>query len=82
MPSSPSTKKLHDYIDAYELRTSGIGSNFSANWATITVHFVFKMPTPTPMAFTGVTNAHGPSPKPTACSLMTGLGSNQAQRKV
>ena len=39
------------------------------------------------MAFTGVTNAHGPSPQPTACrsptcSLMTATGSNQALGKV
>ena len=25
------------------------------------------------MAFTGVTNAHGPSPQPTACSLTTAI---------
>ena len=36
------------------------------------------------MAFNGVTNAHGPSPQPTACkspscSLTTAKGSNQAQ---
>ena len=29
--------------------------------------YFFISPTPTLMAFTGVTNAHGPSPKPTAC---------------
>ena len=39
------------------------------------------------MAFTGVTNAHGPSPQPTACrspscSLTAATGSNQAQSKV
>ena len=39
------------------------------------------------MAFTGVTNAHGPSPQPTACrsptcSLTTSTGSNQAQGKI
>ena len=38
------------------------------------------------MAFTGVTNAHGPSPQPTACmspsySLMTATGSNHSQRQ-
>ena len=31
------------------------------------------------MAFTGVTNAHGPSPQPTACSLMAATGSNKAK---
>ena len=36
------------------------------------------------MAFTGVTNAHGPSPQPTACRspsccLTTATGSNQAK---
>ena len=39
------------------------------------------------MAFTGVTNAHGPSPQPTACrspsySLATATGSNQATKQV
>ena len=34
--------------------------------------------TPTLMAFTGVSNAHGPSPQPTAYSLTTATGSNQA----
>ena len=29
----------------------------------------FLSPTPTLMAFTGVTNAHGPSPQPAACIL-------------
>ena len=29
----------------------------------------FKSPTPTIVAFTGVNNAHGPSPQPTACSM-------------
>ena len=47
----------------------------------------FASPTPTLMAFTGVTNAHGPSPQPTACrspscSLTTATGSNHAQSKV
>ena len=43
---------------------------------------VFINPTPTLMAFTGVTNAHGPSPQLTACSLTTSIGSNQAYGKV
>ena len=39
------------------------------------------------MAFTGVANAHGPSPQPTACrsptcSLMTETGNNKAEDKV
>ena len=39
------------------------------------------------MAFSGVTNAHGPSPQPTSCrsitcSLMTTAVSNQAYGKV
>ena len=43
----------------------------------------FIIPTPTLMAFTGFTNAHGPSPHPTACrsptcSLTTATGSNPA----
>ena len=41
-------------------------------------------PPPTLMAFTGFTNAHGPSPQPTACrsptcSLMIATGRNQAR---
>ena len=44
---------------------------------------VFLSPTPTLMAFTAVTNAHGPSHQPTAYrspsfSLTTATGSNQA----
>ena len=44
---------------------------------------VFLNPTPTLIAFTGVTNAHGPSPQPTSswsssCNLMTATGNNQA----
>ena len=44
--------------------------------------FLFLCPTPILMAFIGVTNAHGPSPQPTACrspicSLITATGSNQ-----
>ena len=29
-----------------------------------------------------VTNAHGPSPKPTSCHSLTKMGSNQVQGKV
>ena len=44
----------------------------------------FLSPTPTPMAFTGVTNDHRPSPQPTACrspscSLTTATGNNRVQ---
>ena len=51
-----------------------------------TVVFLLSIP-PTFMAFTRITNAHGPSPQPTACrsplcSLTTATGSNQAQSKV
>ena len=47
----------------------------------------FISPTPTLMAFTWVTNAHGASPQPTeyrppSLSLATTTGSNQAQGKV
>ena len=50
------------------------------------VQSFFKSPNPTLMAFTGVTNAHGPSPHPTACrspscSLTTATGSNQATKQ-
>ena len=46
--------------------------------------FLWKISTPTLMAFTRVTNAHGPSPQPTVCmsqtySLTTATGSNQAK---
>ena len=41
-------------------------------------HFLLTH-TSTLMYFTGVTNAHGPSPQPTACSLMAATGSNKAK---
>ena len=50
-------------------------------WCNFKISFiVFDSPTPTLMAFTGVTNAHGPSPQPVACrspscSLTTATGS-------
>ena len=49
---------------------------------------LFLNNTPTLVAFTGVTNAHGASSKPAAacrpplCSLSTATGSNQALGKV
>ena len=49
---------------------------------------VFYSPTPTLMVFTGVTNAHGHSPQPTACwsriccCLSTEAGSNHAKDKL
>ena len=56
------------------VKDSARGTDYSSN------------PTHTLMAFTEVTNAHGPSPQPTACwsrkySLMTATGSNQALGK-
>ena len=50
-------------------------------------YVVIINPTPTFMAFTEFTKAHGPSPQPTACrppicSLITATGSNQAKGKV
>ena len=52
------------------------------NYVLQTLYQDFYSPTPTLMAFTGVTNAHGPSPLPTACrsascSLMSTTESNQ-----
>ena len=54
---------------------------------THTIKSLFKNPTPNLMAFTWVTNAHGPSPQPTAfrsptsylLGLTTATGSNQAR---
>ena len=49
-------------MTGFEPRTSIIGSNRSNNWATpLPLCTCFIIPTPTLMAFTGVTNAHGPS---------------------
>ena len=55
-------------------------------WSFSELWSIFQSPTPTQMAFTGVTYAQGPSPQPTACrslscSLMTVTGSNQALRQ-
>ena len=60
------------------LISNSIGSNF---------YSIFCInPTPILMPFTGVTNAHGPSPQPTACrsskfSLRITTESNQALDK-
>ena len=53
------------------------------NYVLQTLYQDFYSPTPTLMAFTGVTNAHGPSPQSKACrsplnSLTTLTGSNKA----
>ena len=55
-------------------------------WVRPFFFFFFLSHTPTLTAFTGVTNAHGPSPQPTAfrspsSSLTTARGSNQAKAK-
>ena len=42
----------------------------------------YKTPIHTLMAYTGVANAHGPSPQQAACSLTTPISSNQALGKV
>ena len=52
----------------------------------VTTFFIINL-TATLMAFTGITNAHGPSPyatacKPPTCSLTTTTGSNRANVKV
>ena len=57
---------------------------FSLDEDHVKVQLIFINPRPTVMAFTRVTNAHGPSPQPTVCmsqtySLTTATGSNQAK---
>ena len=59
---------------------------YSSSWFVLLFGLVWS-PIPNLMAFTGDTNAHRPSPQPTACrssscSVATEIGSNQAQGKV
>ena len=56
--------------------------NHDVTWEILFLQSFIIIPTPTLLALAGVTNAHGTSPQPTACSLWTAKGCSQVNGKV
>ena len=56
--------------------------NHDVTWELLFLQSFIIIPTPTLLALAGVTNAHGTSPQPTACSLWTAKGCSQVNGKV